>query len=133
LTAYRRSLGIREGLAARDPENTGWQRDLSVSHIKIADVLVAQGDGPGALTAYRRSLGIREGLAARDPENAEWQVDLAVSLSRVGTSATESVGDRRGYLLRGLGILVRLREQGRLHASQDWIGWFEKRLGELEG
>jgi hypothetical protein len=27
--------------AARDPANTEWQRDLSVSHLKIGDVLVA--------------------------------------------------------------------------------------------
>jgi hypothetical protein len=30
-------------------------------------VLVAQGDGPGALTAYHKGLVIREALAARDP------------------------------------------------------------------
>jgi len=40
-------LGIAEALAARDPANTEWQRDLSVSHNKIGDVLLAQGDGPG--------------------------------------------------------------------------------------
>ena len=54
LAAYRKGLAIREALAARDPANTEWQRDLSVSHDKIGDVLVAQGDGPGALAAYRK-------------------------------------------------------------------------------
>ena len=38
---------IRERLAKADPGNTQWQRDLSVLHIKVGDVLVAQGDLPG--------------------------------------------------------------------------------------
>ena len=51
LAAYRKALAIREALAAHDPANTEWQRDLSVSHNKIGDVLVTQGDGAGALAA----------------------------------------------------------------------------------
>jgi hypothetical protein len=47
LVAYQSGLTIREHLAKRDPANTGWQRDLSVSNVKIGDVLVAQGDGLG--------------------------------------------------------------------------------------
>ena len=34
------------------PLNTEWQRDLSVSHHKLGDVKLAQGDLPGALAAY---------------------------------------------------------------------------------
>ena len=41
-----------------DPGNADWQRDLSVSHDKIGDVLVAQGNLPGALAAYRDGLAI---------------------------------------------------------------------------
>ncbi len=84
---WRRTAGAwrsREALAARDPANTGWQRDLSVSHDRIGDVLVAQGDGPQALAAYRRGLAIREALAARDPANTEWQRDLSVSHNKIG-------------------------------------------------
>ncbi len=44
LNAYRDSLAIRERLAKADPENAGWQRDLSVSYEKVGNVLVAQGD-----------------------------------------------------------------------------------------
>src|SRR2546421_571272 len=61
------------------PRNTEWQRDLSVSHNGIGDVLVAQGDRAGALAAYRAGLEIRETLARRDPGNTEWQRDLSVS------------------------------------------------------
>ena len=67
LAVYQAALVIREGLAQRDPANTQWQRDLSVSHDLIGDMLVEQGDGPGALAAYQAALVIREGLAQRDP------------------------------------------------------------------
>ena len=44
LAAYRKSLAVREALAARDPANTQWQRDLSASHDRNGDVLEALGD-----------------------------------------------------------------------------------------
>ena len=34
LEAYRESLAVRRRLAAADPSNAGWQRDLTVSHDK---------------------------------------------------------------------------------------------------
>jgi hypothetical protein len=46
------------------------------------DVLVSQGDGPGALAAYQAGLAIREGLAKRDPANTGWQRDLIVSKAK---------------------------------------------------
>ncbi|MEB3155880.1 MAG: tetratricopeptide repeat protein [Cyanobacteriota bacterium] len=84
LAAYQAALAIAEGLAKRDPANTQWQRDLSVSQEKMGDVLVAQGDGPGALAAYQAALAIREGLAKRDPANTQWQSDLSVSHINMG-------------------------------------------------
>ncbi|WP_374692181.1 SEC-C metal-binding domain-containing protein, partial [Accumulibacter sp.] len=75
---------IRERLAASDPGNAGWQRDLSVSHIKIGDLLQAQGDLAGAGAAYRADLAIAERLAASDPGNAGWQRDLSVSHNKIG-------------------------------------------------
>jgi predicted negative regulator of RcsB-dependent stress response len=80
-----------------DPANTGWQRDLSVSHEKIGNVLVAQGDGPGALAAYKVGLAIAEDLAKRDPANTEWQRDLSVSHERIG-DVLVAQGDGPGAL-----------------------------------
>jgi hypothetical protein len=134
LAAYRKSLAIREVLAARDTANAQWQRDLSISHNKIGDVLVAQGDGPGALAAYRKSLAIREALAARDTANAQWQTDVVVSCSKLGTlEHGQSVEVRHGHLLRGREILLRLKSAGRLMASQNWIQWFDEELTKLAG
>ena len=84
LAAYQASLAIRERLAKADPGNAGWQRDLSVSHDKIGDVLVDQGNLPAALAAYQASLAISERLAKADPGNAGWQRDLSVSHNKIG-------------------------------------------------
>jgi predicted negative regulator of RcsB-dependent stress response len=61
------------------------------------DVLMAQGDGPGALAAYKASLAITEGLAKRDPANMQWQRDLSVSKDRIGNVLVRQ-GDGPGAL-----------------------------------
>jgi tetratricopeptide (TPR) repeat protein len=55
-----------------------------VSHNKIGDVLVDQGNLPAALDAFKASLAIAERLANADPGNAGWQRDLSVSHDRIG-------------------------------------------------
>ena len=121
-----------EALAARDPANTQWQRDLSVSHNKIGDVLAAQGDGPGALAPYRKALAIRDALAARDPANAQWRTDVAVSCARLGAlDHGQSLETRRGHLLRGREILLTLKAAAQLTESQDRTAWFEEQLAKL--
>ena len=47
LAAYRESLQVRRRLAEADPSNAGWQRDLSVSHDNVGNVLRDQGDLAG--------------------------------------------------------------------------------------
>jgi tetratricopeptide (TPR) repeat protein len=56
----------------------GSERDESVVLNRIGDVLLAEGDRPGALEAYRKSLAIAEALAAKDPGNTQWQRDLSI-------------------------------------------------------
>ena len=82
--SFRDSLTIAERLADADPNNAGWQRDVSVSYVKVGDVLVAQGNLPEALKSFRDSLAITERLANADPNNAEWQRDVSVSYNKVG-------------------------------------------------
>jgi tetratricopeptide (TPR) repeat protein len=84
LPLYERSLAIRDRLAKADPENAGWQRELSVSHSKIGDVLVDQGNLPAALDSYQASHAIFDRLAKADPGNAGWQRDLSVSQGNIG-------------------------------------------------
>ena len=49
LAGYRAALAIREELAAGDPGNTRWQREIALSHTNIGDMLRRQGQmGSGA-------------------------------------------------------------------------------------
>jgi eukaryotic-like serine/threonine-protein kinase len=66
-------------LTQRDPDNTDWQRDLSVSHNRVGDIYQAQGRLADALREYEAVLAIAERLAAHDPTNAQWQKDLATT------------------------------------------------------
>jgi hypothetical protein len=96
-------------------------------------VLVAQGDGAGALTAYQAALTIAEGLAKRDPANTQWQVDVAVSFAKLGSlESLVSMQQRKEYLSRGLELLSALKRAGRLHPNQDWTSWFDNALCSLK-
>ena len=81
---YEKALAIAERLAAQDPGNTEWQRDVSVSYNKIGDVRLEGGDRKGTLEAYEKALVIAERLAAKEPGNAEWQRDVSVSYNKIG-------------------------------------------------
>ena len=85
------------GLAAGDPGNTEWQRDLSVSHDRIGDVQAVQGDSAAALRSYQASLAIAERLAAGDPRNTEWQRSPSVSHDKIG-SVQAAQGDSAAAL-----------------------------------
>ncbi len=128
-------ITIAEGLAKSDPANTEWQRDLSVSQEKIGNVLVAQGDGPGALAGYQAGLAIREGLAKRDPANTEWQRDLFVSKAKIG-DVLLAQGDGPGALAEyqaGLTIAEGLAK--RVPANTKWqvdVAVSYARLGSLD-
>ena len=84
LLTYQQAADDADRLAKADPDNAGWQRDLSVSYNKVGDVLVAQGNLPEALKSFRDSLAIADRLAKADPDNAGWQRDLSVSYNKVG-------------------------------------------------
>ena len=84
LASYREAAADADRLAKADPDNAGWQRDLSVSYDRVGDVLVAQGNLPGALKSFEGSLAIADRLAKADPDNAGWQRDLSVSYNKVG-------------------------------------------------
>jgi tetratricopeptide (TPR) repeat protein len=86
-------LGIAEQLAQSDPANAGWQRDLSVSYNKLADVLLSIGERDQAMENYQKSLGIAEQLAQSDPANAGWQRDLSVSYNKLA-DVLLSIGER---------------------------------------
>ncbi len=83
LAAYRESLAVRRRLAEADPSNAGWQRDLSFSLTRLAEIHEQMGDRTAALPYAEESLSIDERLATLDRSNVTWQRDLAASRSLV--------------------------------------------------
>jgi tetratricopeptide (TPR) repeat protein len=96
------------------------ERERMASLYALADVLVSQGDTPGALTDYRAGLAIAERLARADARNTQWQRDLSLSHDKMG-DALVAQGDVPGALTSyraGLAIRERL---ARTDASNtDW-------------
>ncbi|MER2635695.1 MAG: hypothetical protein ABTQ30_17770, partial [Rhizobiaceae bacterium] len=68
---------IAERLAAADPGNASWQRDLAVSHNRIGSLAAKGGERLAAGEAYGRARDILTRLTALDPSNATWRNDLA--------------------------------------------------------
>ena len=84
-------MEIRKKLTERDPENTEWQRNLSISHDRLGDIQQSRGDLEGAQRSYEASMEIRKKRSERDPENTEWQRDLSISHDRLATSRRRGV------------------------------------------
>ena len=125
LDAYQITHMLAQQLAAGDPNNSDWQRDLSVSYERVAGILEAQGEREQALALYTKSLAIREKLAASDPKNAQWQIDWVVSLIRLARVAPTTVV-RNTHYDQALALLQTLDVKGLLSAQQKkWISVIE--------
>ncbi|MGB2746742.1 MAG: tetratricopeptide repeat protein, partial [Thiofilum sp.] len=107
------SLAIREKLAAHDPQQVEWQRDLSVSYNNVGDIQQAKGEQEAALRSYQQSLAIREKLAAHDPQQVEWQRDLSVSYDKVG--AIQQAKGEQEAALRSYQQSLAIREKLAAH------------------
>ena len=83
-TSYQDARGTAERLARADPDNAGWQRDLSVSYNRVGDVLVARATCRGAEILPRRPRH-RERLAEPIPTTP---AGSAISRCRTTRSAT---------------------------------------------
>jgi hypothetical protein len=79
---FEQGLEIRRRLAALEPENTGFLRDLSISYNKMGD-LDERVDPARARAWFEQGLEIRRKLAALEPENREFLRDVAVSLYKL--------------------------------------------------
>jgi hypothetical protein len=64
LDSYRASLAIRERLAQADPGNAGWQRDLIVSHWRMADLAERQSEQIDARRHWQTALEIAKAMDA---------------------------------------------------------------------
>jgi hypothetical protein len=84
LRSFTESKTIIESLAATDPANATWQRDLFYScWVIAARVFQPQQRWAEALEVAEQCLRISERLAATDPTNVMWQKDVKVSRALV--------------------------------------------------
>jgi tetratricopeptide (TPR) repeat protein len=111
------------------------ERDLSVSHERIGDVQVAQGERAAALASYRAGLVIAERLAQTDPGNTNWQRDLSVSHYKIG-DVQVAQGERAAALASyraGLVIAERLAQAD--PGNTDWqrdLSVSHERIGDVQ-
>lgn len=112
LSHYREVLRIREALAAREPANREYQRDLMMAHTAVGDLLRNPLRGPldweGALSHYRKRLEMAELLVRQDSHDKRALLDLSGGLWRVGTClrALDRFEEALPQLRRGLGITL---------------------------
>ncbi len=93
LEAYGASLAIGERLAAQDPGNAAWQRDLVVSNVKMAEVATGEeGRAAEARSHYEAALAIATGLheSGRLAPRDAWMVeDLESRLAALGQAVAK--------------------------------------------
>ena len=86
-TSYQSALGIVHKLIDADPNNVGWQNDLSAIRDKLAKLAGSHSDTGDALSAnrhlaraqesYQTGLGIIQELLDAEPANGHWQQILS--------------------------------------------------------
>ncbi|GAB4081756.1 CHAT domain-containing protein [Modestobacter muralis] len=141
--ARRLAEGVQQEAMKRaeaDPANIGWQRDLSISHIKLGD-LARAGDLTAAGEHYRAALAITERLAEADPANIGWQRDLGVSRTSLGdlAEATRDLPAAAEHYRAALAIDQRLAEadpantewQRDLSIDRSKLGHLAQKTGDL--
>lgn len=84
LKSYRRSLEMREILAAKEPGSRPLQNELANSYWGIGDVLYNNADLPGGLENYQKTAAILESLVTAEPANLEYKYLLAGINMRLG-------------------------------------------------
>jgi tetratricopeptide (TPR) repeat protein len=75
--AYDEAIAIQRALAAGDPTNTAYVRDLSWTLNDEAIFVRSTGDLPGAIAIYRDVLGRCEALARADSQSVDATIGLA--------------------------------------------------------
>lgn len=104
---YERSRGIREKLAAADPDNLTAQRDVSLIYDRIGNTLMSESRHEEALAIFRKGLTIRERIVSLDPRNVIAKRDVGFSHDRIATTlqALGQVEDARAQFRRRLLVI----------------------------
>lgn len=120
MKGYQKGVEIFRHLALNHPDDSEWQRLLSVGHEKLGNIFRSQRNLPSALAEFRALLETSERLVQLDPANTEKQRDLWVSHNKVG-EVLRDMGDLDGALTQhraSLAISEQLTRQNLLN-----VGW----------
>jgi hypothetical protein len=90
-------LVISRGLAAHDPENARWRRNLLRLEVRMAELTLASGDAAAAAEALDRVLPRLRAIAVGAGAEAGARLMLATALRLRGACASES-GPARGFI-----------------------------------
>ena len=83
----KKSLGLREELAARKPTDLKARADLAASVQRLGLIHQLQDEMPEAEKLFSRFLELSRSLQVADPENAEYVRNLSVAQERIGDVA----------------------------------------------
>ena len=110
LASFRKGLAIAKALALREPDNAQWQWDLSASHDRIGDVLIAEGKLDEALPSYRRGLADRRGAGQARSRTRRLAARPGRQLpqDRLARGRSDNPGEARELLEKGRAIIARL-------------------------
>jgi serine/threonine-protein kinase len=143
MDAFRQSLALAAGLAARDPANGEWQVGLGASHFWVGLIHWRQGALDSALAQFTPYLRVSEALVARAPDSLDYRLELSYAHSNIG-SVKEAQGDLVGALAAFHATLAINRDlvardtsnaQWRLDLAQthNSIAVVQRKLGDLAG
>jgi len=93
LEAYQRRHETTSSLAARHPNNAEWQRDLVMSHSKLADLAEQRGEPDEAKGHWRKALEIAKALDAAGrlaPTDAYFIETIEARLAAIAGDAAAS-------------------------------------------
>ncbi len=98
LALYEKSLAVSQELAAKEPHNALWQRDVSVALDRMGYMQKLLGHDASALEYYKQSLLLRRALATQSPQENVYQEELSVSLVRVGDTLRDTGHSKEALL-----------------------------------
>jgi tetratricopeptide (TPR) repeat protein len=132
----RESLAIRRNLVEADKQHPELrQRSLTVTLVRLGDVLHSSGNKAAALAAYDESLAIVRKLVESNKNNTLWQWDLAVGLERIG-DMNRDAGDSASALSayeEEVEISRRLAEADKGNTGlQNSLGYGLVRVGDVK-
>jgi serine/threonine protein kinase len=143
LASYRKAVAIHESLVSAYPGHLQVARELSLSYIKMGDMMSQTGASNAALEHYGRALAIAETTRSAEPGNAAALRNLAFSHHKVG-NALMATGDLTAALehhTSALGLRTTLaasapsdaRARREVSISQERMSKLLRRKGDLPG